>query len=112
MARSRWVAEQWPAFVVYFAELTTEELETAVIRHEECVRLQSDELTKLLVGDDIALTDHASHMRTVGANLLMLKGGLIPALKIDKDNQKIRQIAGQAMAFVKAEYDFMHNELL
>lgn len=53
------------------------------------------------------LTDHAIHMRTVAGKIVLLCGGIIPALEIDKENPFLLSLAFSCMAYIRAEINVM-----
>ena len=55
--------------------------------------------------DEDLLTKHADRMRTAGANIILLKDGLVPALKVDPTNPKFRILALQIFGYLRAEIE-------
>ncbi len=111
-SRALYVKKEVSELKLFFAGLTFIQLEQMLDKLDRVIHLQDQEMTQVLKDNLEALTTHASHMRTVAANLLLLKGGVLPALKIDSQNPMLRDLASKSMAFIQAEYQFMNIELL
>lgn len=90
--------------------LKIEEIERFAATAEEIAHERSRELTDFIKeqgGDLEWLTDHAACMRTLSAKIVLLRGGLVPALKIDKDNPVLRMDAVGAMGYIRSDLEAM-----
>lgn len=67
--------------------------------------------TAAYVNDETALTNHAATMRTIGAYLTLLEGGLIPALEIDGENPNLRTWAAQTVGGLETHIKLMRYQL-
>lgn len=89
-------------------EVTSADLERFAKEAEEVAHGQSREMTDYLKAENVgALTTHAAHVRTLSAHIILLRDGLVPALRIDSDNPTIRNQAVSVMFYIKAEFDAM-----
>ncbi|HUD02582.1 MAG TPA: hypothetical protein VMR46_00990 [Candidatus Paceibacterota bacterium] len=87
--------------------LTIEMMEKFANSAEKVAHEKSREMSEHFKDDEMALTRHADHMRTVAAKIKLLRDGLVPALKIDRNSHVLRLQAVQAMTFVTAEFEAM-----
>ena len=107
-SRVQYVAMSANLFLVAMAGvLTIEDLEDFSNAAEANVEEKDREMFDYIKDDLTALTNHASSMRTVVAKIVLLREGLIPALKIDRNNLVLRLQAVQAMGFIRAECEAM-----
>lgn len=81
-----------------------EELESFANRAEPAAHALSRELTNKLKDDEYALARHADHMRSMAANILLLRDGYVPALRVDRENLVMRLRALEVMANVYAHF--------
>lgn len=79
---------------------------------KDASREMQDFIKKKFENDETLLTKHAARMRTAGANILLLKQGVVPALKIDQDNPKFRMIGLQIFGYVRAEIEATANLII
>ncbi|OGG55248.1 hypothetical protein A3D62_01540 [Candidatus Kaiserbacteria bacterium RIFCSPHIGHO2_02_FULL_49_11] len=106
--RIAYVARSASAFAAMMLNnLTIEELEAFANHAEVTAHEKSREMTEALGDDEMALTSHAAHMRSLAAKIVLLRDGLVPALKIDKDNSSLRNDAVRAMGYIRAEFEAM-----
>lgn len=75
-------------------------------------REMQDFIKEKFENDTDLLTKHADRMRTAGANVLLLRDGLVPALKVDKDNPKFRALALQTFGYIRAEVEATKNIII
>ncbi len=88
------IRDQLQGYAVQAQEL----LRDAGQRMQERIRTEFD-------NDEDLLTRHAARMRTAAANVVLLRFGLLPALKLDPDNPKLRTLALHTFAFLNAEIE-------
>lgn len=89
------------AVFVAAIETTFKELD-----HETTGRIRDDKL------GEAVLVRHAARMRTIGANIVLLRDGVVPALKIDSDNPKLRSVLLNCKALLWAEQQVMKMGIL
>lgn len=87
--------------------LSMDDLETFAKNAETRAHEKSRAMTAELKDDIESLTTHAAYMRTLSAKIVLLRDGLIPALKIDKDNPILRRDAVAAMGWIRADFEAM-----
>ena len=82
-------------------------LEDFAKKAEDLAHTKSRELQAHLSKAGRDLTNHAAHMRSVAAHIVLLRDGLVPAIKIDKDNEMHRANALASMTFLLAQFQAM-----
>ena len=89
-------------------EITFHDLAEFSAAAEEMAHESSREMTDYVKdkGTD-ALTTHAAHVRTLSANIVLLRDGLVPALRIDAGNPVLRKQAVSIFCYIKSEFDAM-----
>ncbi len=108
MSRLVYVAQNTKVWLsVMENEISIEELEVFAKGAEETAHEKSREMTEHIKDDVDWLTDHANLMRTLSAKIVLLRDGLIPALKIDSDNRLLRIDAVGAMGWIRADFEAM-----
>ena len=108
MSRIVYVAQNTAIWIqVMENELTVEELDAFANGAEQTAHEKSREMQKLIKDDANWLTSHAACMRTTSAKIVLLRDGLVPALKIDKDNPRLRLEAVAAMGYIRADFEAM-----
>lgn len=92
-------------------ELTIEQIEEFAQGAEEHAHTASHEMTKFInekhSDDRDWLTSHADHVRRLSAKIVLLRDGLVPALKIDKENPVLRLEAVRTMGYIRADIEAM-----
>ena len=76
---------------------------------DRIAHLHSQEATAVVKDDEDRLTRHADYMRNVSAHIVLLRDGLVPALKIYPDSPTMRLQAVGVMAFIKAHFFAMES---
>lgn len=76
---------------------------------ESRARALSREYSRVFVGNEAVLTKHANHSRTISANILLLRDGYVPAIKIDLDNTRMRTEACRIMAYLYIQFQAMES---
>lgn len=84
--------------------LSIANLEAFAKNAEAVAHEKSREYTKHCKRDEMLLTSHADMMRKTSAKIVLLRDGLIPALKIDRDNVQLRMDAVSAMGWIHADF--------
>ncbi len=79
---------------------------------KDASREMQDFIKEKFENDETLLTAHAARMRSAGANILLLKQGVVPALKIDHDNPKFRAIGLQIFGYIRAEIEATKNFIM
>jgi hypothetical protein len=106
--RAQFVADTSTLFVqAMHSTITFQQLKEFADNAEELCQEEEPEYLRYLKNDEQALTNHASHMRTVVAKIVLLRDGLVPALEIDRNNPVLRLEALRNMAYIRAETEAM-----
>lgn len=107
-SRATYVQQATDIFVqTVGSELTLDDIEAYAKGAEEALREASREMTEHLRDDEGALTSHANHLRKAIAKVVLLRDGLVPSLKIDKEAAHYHEMAVQSMGFIRAEIEAM-----
>ena len=92
-------------------QLTLEHIEKFAKTAEEAAHIKGRKFVEFLKSEqdltEKTLTDHAAHMRTLAAQIILLRDGFIPALRVDKDSQAMMIQAVSIMGFIRAEFEAM-----
>jgi hypothetical protein len=62
--------------------------------------------TQEVMGDENKLTEHANYMRSISAHIILLRDGLLPALKI-YESQAMRSQAIWTMSYIRSHCQAM-----
>lgn len=108
MSRAQYVVVSTDLFMEALAnKLSLKDLEEFANGAEKMVREMDHEMTEYLMGDEDALTNHAVHVRILAGKIVLLRDGLVPALRIDQNNPVIRMFAIRSMGYIRAECEAM-----
>lgn len=88
-------------------KLSIEHVETFAKTAEKLAHDRSREYTQGIKDDEMALTEHAALMRTTSAKIVLLRDGIVPAWKIDKESPNLRQLAVETMGWIHADCQAM-----
>ncbi len=92
-------------------QLTLEHIEKFAKTAEEAAHIKGRQFVQFLKSEqdstESALTEHAAHMRTLAAQIILLRDGFVPALKVDKDSHPMMIQAVSIMGFIRAEFEAM-----
>jgi hypothetical protein len=67
--------------------------------------------TKRYIKDEHALAEHAATLRSIGAQLIFIEGGCVPALKIHAESPSIRLAAAEAVGYVESQLKMLAYQL-
>jgi hypothetical protein len=106
--RTWFVANSSGHFVVaLYSVITFEQLKGFADNAEAICQKEEKGYLRYFGGNERALINHAAHMRTVAAKIVLLRDGLVPALEIDRNNPVLRFEALRNMAYIRAESEAM-----
>jgi hypothetical protein len=86
-----------------------ERLELFAKDAERIAHKHSKDATAAVKDDEDRLTRHADYMRTVSAHIVLLRDGLVPALKIYPESPTFRTQAIWTLSFIKAHFFAMET---
>ena len=110
--RTQFVITQASEFVRIISNtLGLEQLTKFANNAEETATALDIEMCKYLINDNDNLVRHAIHMQTLGAKIILLRNGIIPALEINSENITLRILAIQSMGYIWAEFKAMECRL-
>lgn len=107
-SRFSYVVENSSQFVAtMLGRVPFEQMERFAAEADQLAHRQSRGMTHEFRSDESILTDHAARMKTLAATIRLLRDGLVPALRIDRDNPALWMQAVEAMGYIRADCEAM-----
>jgi hypothetical protein len=84
---------------------TLDQLREFVEGFERQIHPVTQEMTAHLLAGEKDLSAHANRARSLAVNLVLLRGGFLPALEIDSSSVHLREQAIQIIAYIRTELE-------